>query len=101
MPLIGNVLRSLREIDRYRDSTQRKALVASFLALAVEREGDAVATKPLAMAASRTTEATSTDGKQKVTMRDFGPGMVVEGLAVGEKIKQMGSQGTDLSFGDF
>ena len=27
--------------------------------------------------------------------------MVVEGLAVGEKIKQMGSQGTDLSFGDF
>ena len=101
MPLIGNVLQSLREIDRYRDSTQRKALVASFLALAVEREGDAIETKPLAMAASRTTEATSTDGKQKVTMRDFGPGMVVEGLAAGEKIKQMGSQGTDLSFGDF
>lgn len=101
MPLIGNVLQSLREIDRYRDSTQRKALVASFLALAVERDLENVASGTLGAAASRVTEVASTDGKKKVTMREFGPGMVVEGLAAGEKIKQMGSQGTDLSFGDF
>ena len=70
MPLIGNVLQSLREIDRYRDSTQRKALVSSFLALAVEKDADTIGAKPLASAASRSSSINSADG-YKLNMKNF------------------------------
>ncbi|QZI90791.1 hypothetical protein MYOV066v1_p0013 [Vibrio phage PS15B.3] len=101
MPLIGNVLQSLREIDRYRDSVQRKALATSFLALAVEKDADTIGAKPLASAASRSANISSNDGKYKLNMKDFNPGVVIDDMPAGHKIKLMGSDGTDLSFGDF
>lgn len=101
MPLIGNVLQSLREIDRYRDSVQRKALTTSFLALAVEKDADTIGAKPLASAASRSANISSGDGKYKLNMKDFNPGVFIDDMPAGHKIKLMGSDGTDLSFGDF
>jgi hypothetical protein len=53
VPLLGNVLQSLKEIDRFRDSVQRKALVSSFIALAVEKDADTITAKPLGGAATR------------------------------------------------
>lgn len=101
MPLIGNVLQSLREIDRYRDSVQRKALTTSFLALAVEKDADTIGAKPLASAASRSANITSNDGSYKLNLKDFNPGVFIDDMPAGHKIKMMGSDGTDLSFGDF
>ncbi|AUR96458.1 portal protein [Vibrio phage 1.225.O._10N.261.48.B7] len=101
MPLIGNVLQSLREIDRYRDSVQRKALATSFLALAVEKDADTIGAKPLASAASRSANISSTDGAYKLKMKNFNPGVFIDDMPAGHKIKMMGSDGTDLSFGDF
>ena len=101
MPLIGNVLQSLREIDRYRDSVQRKALATSFLALAVEKDADTIGAKPLASAASRASNISSNDGSYKLNMKDFNPGVFIDDMPAGHKIKLMGSDGTDLSFGDF
>lgn len=101
MPLIGNVLQSLREIDRYRDSVQRKALATSFLALAVEKDADTIGAKPLASAASRSSNISSKDGSYKLNLKDFNPGVFIDDMPAGHKIKMMGSDGTDLSFGDF
>ena len=101
MPLIGNVLQSLREIDRYRDSVQRKALATSFLALAVEKDADTIGAKPLASAASRSANISSNDGSYKLNMKNFNPGVFIDDMPAGHKIKMMGSDGTDLSFGDF
>lgn len=101
MPLLANVLQSLREIDRYRDSVQRKALATSFLALAVEKDADTIGAKPLASAASRSNNITSTDGTYKLNLKNFNPGVFIDDMPAGHKIKMMGSDGTDLSFGDF
>ncbi|AUR92971.1 portal protein [Vibrio phage 1.181.O._10N.286.46.C9] len=101
MPLIGNVLQSLREIDRYRDSVQRKALATSFLALAVEKDADTIGAKPLASAATRSANISSNDGSYKLNLKNFNPGVFIDDMPAGHKIKMMGSDGTDLSFGDF
>lgn len=101
MPLIGNVLQSLREIDRYRDSVQRKALTTSFLALAVEKDADTIGAKPLASAASRASNISSNDGSYNLNLKNFNPGVFIDDMPAGHKIKLMGSDGTDLSFGDF
>lgn len=99
MPLLANVLQSLREIDRYRDSVQRKALVSSFLALAVEKDADTIGAKPLGAASTRS--ASINDGKYSLNMKSFNPGVVIDDMPAGHKIKMMGSEGTDLSFAEF
>jgi lambda family phage portal protein len=99
MPLIGNVLQSLREIDRYRDSVQRKALTTSFLALAVEKDADTIGAKPLGAASTRSIGVS--DSNYNLNLKDFNPGVFIDDMPAGHKIKMMGSDGTDLSFGDF
>jgi len=101
MPLIGNVLQSLREIDRYRDSVQRKALTTSFLALAVEKDKDSISSMPLGSAAARSTTITNDSADYKLNLKNFNPGVFIDDMPAGHKIKMMGSDGTDLSFGDF
>lgn len=99
VPLLGNVLQSLREIDRYRDSVQRKALVSSFIALAVEKEQDTIGAKPLGAASTRS--VSGTDGKYSLNIKSFNPGVYIDDMPAGHKIKMMGSDGTDLSFAEF
>lgn len=100
IPLLGNVLQSLREIDRYRDSVQRKALVSSFIALAVEKDADTISAKPLGAASSRSMSGTDSRG-YSLNIKQFNPGVYIDDLPAGHKIKMMGSDGTDLSFRDF
>lgn len=100
MPLLANVLQSLREIDRYRDSVQRKAVTTSFLALAVEKEADTISAKPLGAASTRSMSVTGDNG-YKLNLKNFNPGVFIDDMPAGHKIKMMGSDGTDLSFGDF
>jgi lambda family phage portal protein len=103
-PLLSLVLQSLNEIDKYRDSTQRKAALNSMYAMFVQKEVAAPGTRPLTGGAIRrgTEQAYDTTG----TLRTFNvsehiPGVIIDELQVGETPKAFPSTGTDEKFGDF
>lgn len=103
-PLLSLVLQSLKEIDRYRDSTQRKAVMNSILAMFIKKTNDKMGTLPITGGAVRRDSATVTDGDG--TSRQFNvasqiPGMVLEELQTGEEPVGFNSNGTDEKFGDF
>jgi capsid protein len=98
------VLQSLNEIDRYRDSTQRKAVINSMLAMFVKKTQDKMGTSPLSGGAIRRGTDTTIDSAG--TPRDFAaaeqiPGLVIQELQVGEEPQAFGAQGTDERFGAF
>lgn len=103
-PLLSVVLQSLREIDRYRDSIQRKAVVNSILAMFIKR--DQVKT-PSNMftggAVKRVDTFESADGRpaRKYNEAQHVPGLVLEELEVGEEPQAFQGQGTIDGLGDF
>lgn len=103
-PLLSLVLQSLKEIDRYRDSVQRKAVINSLLAMFIKKTENKMSTLPLSSGAVRKNTATVTDGDG--TARTFNiqkqmPGLVLEELQQGEEPVGFHSQGTDLNFQAF
>jgi len=103
-PLLALVLQSLKEIDRYRDSVQRKAVINSILAMFIEKTQDKPSSLPVTGGAVRNGTATATDADG--TTRDFNfskhiPGLIFQELQAGEKPVSFGSTGTDTSFGVF
>lgn len=104
VPLLSLVLQSLKEIDRYRDSVQRKAVVNSLMAMFIKKTEDKQGSRVLTSAASRrgTVQTEDTDG----TPRSFNitqqmPGFVPEELQQGEEPVLLGGQGTDTNFATF
>ena len=105
-PLLAIVLQSLKEIDRYRDSTQRKAVINSMLAMFIEKGEERMGSLPMtggAVKRGQTTVSDSTTGDtpRKFNMAKHIPGIVFEELQYGEKPVLQGGQGTDVNFGDF
>lgn len=105
-PLLSIVLQSLKEIDRYRDSTQRKAVINSILALFIKKGEDKPGTLPFTGGAVRRDQIAVTDGATGDTPRKFNianqvPGLVIEELQHGEEPVLKGGEGTDLNFGPF
>lgn len=103
-PLLSLVLQSLKEIDRYRDSTQRKAVVNSIAAMFIKKTEDKQGTRPITAGASRRVSATATDddGSQRnLSITRQLPGLVLEELQMGEEPVLLGGQGTDVNFGTF
>ena len=107
-PLLALVLQSLKEIDRYRDSAQRKAVVNSFLAMFISKTQDKQGTRPITGGAIRrdriTTDPVGNEASQRVREYDIAshiPGLVIEELQVGEEPKAFGSAGTDTDLGTF
>lgn len=104
-PLLSIVLQSLREIDRYRDSTQRKAVINSMLAMFVSKGEEKMSSGGFAATgAIRKGGAITVD--QSGTARSFAaaemiPGVVMQELQHGEEPKAFPSHGTDEKFGDF
>jgi lambda family phage portal protein len=105
VPLLGLVLQSLREIDRYRDSTQRKAVINSIVAMWVEKSEDKMASLTMRNAAERTQDVTNTnyDGTSRSYKGiDLVPGMVLEELQHGEQVHAHKNDGGDnVQFPDF
>lgn len=104
-PLLGLVLQSIGDLDKYRDSTQRKALINSMLALWIEKTEDKPGSRGLSLGAVRA-DAAVVKVQDGTASREFNataflPGMVVEELQQGEKVHQTGGQGTDERYGDF
>jgi len=103
-PLLSIVMQSLKEIDRYRDSTQRKAVNNSMLAMFIKKTEDKIGSLPVTGGAVRRGAATSTelDGtKRSFNTADYIPGVVMEQLQQGEEPVLLGGQGTDTNFGEF
>jgi lambda family phage portal protein len=105
-PLLGIVLQSLNEIDRYRDSTQRKAIISSIMTMWIEKSEDKPSSLPLTGGARRTGTApqTNTDGAtdRRIRSADYVPGMVMEELQHGEKPHAFKSDGGDtVQFPEF
>ena len=105
-PLLSIVLQSLKEIDRYRDSTQRKAVINSILAMFIKKNEEKMGTRPISAGAVRrsSVEVNSGGGDEaprEWNMNDYVPGMVIEELQVGEEPVLKGGEGTDTNFRDF
>lgn len=105
-PLLSIVLQSLKEIDRYRDSAQRKAVINSILALFIKKTSDKPGTLPMTGGAVKRGQTTVTDSTTGSTPRKFNlasylPGMVIDELQEGEEPVMKGGEGTDVNFGTF
>jgi len=88
LPLLGLVAQSLKEIDRYRDSEQRAAVVNSMLAMFVKKDSSKPGTRPLSGGARRkdTEEVTDGDGTtREFNVNNWLPGMAIDELQQGEE----------------
>lgn len=103
-PLLSIVLQSLQEIDRYRDSTQRKALVNSFVAGFIKKSEDKIGSLPVTGVAVRkdAVSVSDSDGAtRELKINSQLPGAYFEELQHGEEPIPLSSKGTDLAFGEF
>lgn len=103
-PILSLALQSLKEIDRYRDAVQRKALINSMLAMFIEKGQDKPGTHPFSGGATlRGQELTVTnDGRARCfKAAEQIPGVVMEELQQGEIPRAFPSNGTDERFGGF
>jgi lambda family phage portal protein len=104
-PILSLILQSLKELDRYRDSTQRKALVLSYLAMYIKKGADKPGTRPLTGGAVRRTaeraEGTRPDEERCFKAAEQVPGFVIEELQTGEEPQAFQVQGTTESYGLF
>jgi capsid protein len=106
-PILSIMLQSLRDIDRYRDAAQRKAVINSILALFVRKGEPVLGSLPMQGGAVRTDAVETTGGSaDPVTPRVFNiskylPGTIIDELNHGEEPVSFGSGGTDEKFGDF
>jgi lambda family phage portal protein len=103
-PLLALVLQSLKEIDRYRDSVQRKATVNSMLAMFIQKDADKPGTRPISGGAIRrgTDLAIDTTSEtRRFAVAEHIPGLILDELQHGETPHGFPSNGTDEKFGDF
>jgi capsid protein len=106
-PLLSLVLQSLKEIDRYRDSVQRKAVINSMLAVWFKKGKPGLASKPLTTgggAQRRMVDTSVVGGDAKprtYKASDQIPGIVIEELNEGEEPVAFPNTGTDERFSVF
>lgn len=103
-PILSIILQSLKELDRYRDSAQRKALINSILAMFIKKTEDKMGSLPVTGGAQRRDTAVVTGGDGVARKFDIAqqiPGVVMEELQQGEEPVGFHSQGTDVNFPGF
>lgn len=104
MPLLSVLLQSLKEIDRYRDSAQRKATINSILAMFIKKTEQQMGTLPISNGAVKRGKETTADNdgtKREFNITDHVPGLVLEELQQGEEPVGFNNNGTDDRFGTF
>lgn len=103
-PILSLVMQSLKEIDRYRDAVQRKAVLNSILAMFIKKTSDKPGTKPLTGGAVRLDQAalSNPDGStRQFNLTGQIPGLILEELQEGEEPKAYDSSNTDINFATF
>lgn len=87
-PLLGLVLQSLNELDKYQDAEIRAAVINSMLAVWIKKTEDKPATRPFTGGAVRHDKFTGTQvdgGPREFNHASTIPGMVFEELQTGEE----------------
>jgi len=103
-PLLSVILQSLREIDRYRDAVQRKAMINATLAMFIQKDQEVAGSRPITGGAVRRgSEVVAGPGKapRVFNFAEMVPGAVVDELAPGEVPHGFPATGTDEKFSDF
>lgn len=103
-PILSLIAQSLTEIDRYRDATQRKAVINSMIAAFVRKTADKPGTLPFSGGATRRDAIVETDskGEQRAwKSAEMIPGLIMEELQQGEEPVAFDARGTDEKFADF
>jgi lambda family phage portal protein len=103
-PMLALILQSLREIDRYRDASLRKAVINSMLAMFIKKTEDKQGTRPVTGGAVRkdSTTVTNSDGTaRKFSIAQQMPGTVMEELQQGEEPVAFNSNTVDINFHGF
>lgn len=103
-PLLSTVLQSIRELDKYRGSVQRRAVVQSMFAVFLKKTENVQGTfNPNSAAVRRTVQnnGTANDPDRKFKTADLIPGIVIEELSQGEEPVAFGNNTADLHFQEF
>lgn len=101
MPLLACVLQALKEVDRYKDSEQRAAVVNSMLALVVQKTQDKAGTRPVTGGAVRkdTQQVTQGDGTARnYNISKWLPGTAIDEMQVGEEVKSFDTRRPNVNF---
>lgn len=104
MPILAAVLQSLKEIDRFRDSEQRAAVINSLLPLFISKTQAKPGTRPITGGAVKKTDVdiTDTDGSTRTkTFANHIPGLIFDELQAGEKPESFDTKRPNLSFSAF
>jgi len=102
--LLGLVMQSLKEIDRYRDSEQRAAVINAMLALWIEKGEDKMSSTPFSQSATRKdTIQTQNDsqGRKDVEFSAQMPGLIFQELQHGEKPHSYDTKRPNVNFAVF
>jgi capsid protein len=102
--MLGLILQSLKEVDRYRDSEQRAAVINSMIAMWVEKSEDKPSSLPMTGGALRKDTITTQDdsqGRKDVQFSSNMPGMVMQELQTGEKPTSYDTKRPNVNFGVF
>lgn len=103
-PFLSLFMQSLKEIDRYRDSAQRKASINSVIAGFIKKTENKPGTMPLTGGAVRKGTVDVQDDTNSVRQFKMGqyiPGLYMEELQTGEEPVPYSTSGTDVNFGPF
>lgn len=102
--LLSLVVQSLKEVDRYRDSEQRAAVINSMIAMWVKKTEDKMGTLPVTGGAVRKdtyTTQNDTQGRKDVQFSTNLPGMVMQELQTGEEPVSYDTRRPNVNFGTF
>lgn len=104
-PILSIMLQSLREIDRYRDAVQRKAVINAILAMFIQKNQETIGSRPLtggAIVRGKDAVTAPVGGRPRTfNFSEMIPGAVLDELAPGEEPKGFQPNGTDEKFADF
>ena len=102
--ILALVMQSLKEVDRYRDSETRAAVINSMIAVWVEKTEDKASTLPMTGGATRRDSVTTqndSQGRKDVEFSQHLPGMVMQELQQGEKPTSYDTRRPNVNFGTF
>jgi capsid protein len=102
--LLGLVLQSLKELDRYRDAELRAAVVNSMIAMWVEKTENKMSSLPIQGGAVRKDTVTTQDdseGRKDVQFSSLMPGMMLQELQHGEKPTSYDTKRPNVNMGVF
>ena len=105
-PILAQIIQALKELDRFMDASLRKVVVNSILAMFIETESEGIGSRSLTQGAVRAggpkqVHGEGGQGAGVLRAESMSAGLVIDRLAVGEKIKAMPTAGADTGFQEF